>query len=243
MNRHAPKTIVRPGWFGTAVAADGVRAYFDAQNEQLINSDVKPGAVFIGDSITQLLEPNAFFPEAAGILINRGIGGDDSTYLRKRFEADALQLAPELVVMLIGTNDMGLRLELLNDAITGTICDNVTVMAAQANERHIRLAIGSILPVWGPAFYPVPEFTRRRNAQVVACNSRLLMIAQDHRAIYVDYHAAMLDENNQLRKNLSEDGIHPNYDGFVVMMGVLQKTLRRESVFVLNKEGVSICGT
>lgn len=239
MNSHAPKTIVRPGLFGTAVFADGWRPYFDAQNEQFINSGVRPGAVFIGDSITQLLEPNAFFPEAAGILINRGIGGDDSTYLRKRFEADALQLAPELVVMLIGTNDMGLRLELLNDAITDTICDNISAMAAQAKERHTRLAIGSILPVWGPAFYPVPEFTRRRNAQIAACNSRLLMIAQDHRAIYVDYHAAMLDENNHLRRQLSDDGIHPNYDGFVVMMAVLRETLHRERVFVLKKAG---CG-
>jgi lysophospholipase L1-like esterase len=237
MNSHGQKTVVRPGLFGTAVAADGLRAYFDAQNEQFIRSGARPAAVFIGDSITQLLEPNAFFPEAHGILINRGIGGDDTAYLRKRFEADALQLSPELIVMLIGTNEMGLRLELLNDAITGTICDNVAAMAAQAKQHQARLAICSILPVWGPAFYPVPEFTRRRNAQIVACNSRLLTIAQDHGALYVDYHAAMLDENHQLQKNLSDDGIHPNYDGFVVMMGVLQQTLRRAGIVVLN--GVS----
>ena len=235
MTSQPPKPVIRPGLFGTAVAADGLRAYFDAKNEQFICSGVRPAAVFIGDSITQLLEPNAFFPEVNGILINRGIGGDDTAYLRKRFEADALQLSPELIVMLIGTNDMGLRLELLNDAITGTICDNVAAMAAQAKQHHTRLAICSILPVWGPSFYPVPEFTRRRNAQIVACNSRLLAIAQDHGALYVDYHAAMLDENNQLWRTLSDDGIHPNYDGFVVMMGVLRQTLRRAGIVVLNK--------
>ena len=39
------------------------------------------------------------------MVINRGIGGDTTEYLEKRWEADCLQLKPKVAIVMIGVND------------------------------------------------------------------------------------------------------------------------------------------
>jgi lysophospholipase L1-like esterase len=63
--------------------------------------------VFLGDSITQgwtTLKKD--FPELK--VANRGIGGDTTRGVLYRLDADVLSLEPAAVVLLIGTNDLGL---------------------------------------------------------------------------------------------------------------------------------------
>ena len=87
--------VVNPGLFSVGVAADSRRGEFDFGNESLVLQEMRPDFVFIGDSITHLWELQAFFGSTGKVLINRGIGGDISTYVLKRFEADVIQLQPK----------------------------------------------------------------------------------------------------------------------------------------------------
>ena len=98
-------TLIRPGEFGLVVAADARRGVFDSHNEALLAKGVPIATVFIGDSITDMWALDAFFRSTSGLLVNRGIGGDRSPYVRRRFEADVLQLRPRLAVILIGVNN------------------------------------------------------------------------------------------------------------------------------------------
>ena len=75
---------IRPGEFGLAVAADSRRGVFDYHNEALLARVVPIAAVFIGDSITDMWALDAFFQSTSGFLVNRGIGGDRSPYVRRR---------------------------------------------------------------------------------------------------------------------------------------------------------------
>src|SRR5579862_2838998 len=84
--------IVRPGEFGLAVAADSRRYVFDMHNEALIVREVPVAAVFIGDSITDMWALDTFFRARDGLVVNRGIGGDRTPFVRRRLEADVLQL-------------------------------------------------------------------------------------------------------------------------------------------------------
>src|SRR5918911_3039461 len=94
--------LIRPGELGLVVAADPRRGVFDSHNEALLAKDVPIAAVFIGDSITDMWALDVFFPTTSGFIVNRGIGGDRTPYVRRRFEADVLQLHPRLAVIMIG---------------------------------------------------------------------------------------------------------------------------------------------
>jgi lysophospholipase L1-like esterase len=216
--------------FGSAVAADGRRMEFNIGNESLIAEGVRPHAVFIGDSITHIWELQAYFGGSERIIANRGIGGDVSEYVRKRFAADALQLKPELIVMLIGTNDMGWVLEQLDDTVTDRLCENVESMVKDACAEGITIAVASVLPIWGPSWYPVPEFVARKNAQIVEANRRLKIVVEENGGIYVDYHFHMLDNNGILPRDLAEDGVHPQSAGYVIMAKTLRETLAKNGI-------------
>ncbi len=222
--------VIRPGMFSLGVAADSRRVEFDYCNESLLLAGVRPDVLFIGDSITHLWELQAYFGGTGKILVNRGIGGDITTYLRKRFAADALQLTPRLIVMKIGTNDLGWMLEQLNDELTETVPENIAAIVADANAAGIPIAICSILPIWGPSWYPNEEFTTRKNVQIAEVNRRLKAIAEQQGAIYVDYYSAMVAPDGALPRELADDGVHPHAVGYTMMARILRETLAAHAI-------------
>lgn len=225
------ESVLKPGMFGTAAAADSRRQEFDFGNEQLLLAGVRPDALFIGDSITHLWELQAYFG-AGKVVINRGIGGDISTHVRRRFAADALQLQPRLVVMKIGTNDLGWGLDQLSDASADTVCENIAAMAADAQAAGVPLAICSILPVWGPNWYPSEEFQKLKNAQIISVNARLRAIAEETGAIYVDYFSRMVGPDGLLPRDYADDGVHPHAVGYSIMAQVLRETLTGQGILL-----------
>jgi lysophospholipase L1-like esterase len=44
-------------------------------------------------------------------------------------------------------------------------------------------------------------------------------------ATYVDYFSAMVDEKGFLKENLSEDGIHPNVEGYKIMTKIVGEAI------------------
>lgn len=68
--------------------------------------------VFFGDSITEFLPVSDWYGEysvkSGYELYNRGIGGDTTFGLYKRAKENVTCIKPSCVVILIGTNDLGL---------------------------------------------------------------------------------------------------------------------------------------
>ena len=61
------ESVLKPGLFGVAAAADSRRYEFDSGNEELLLAGVRPDVVFIGDSITHLWEVQAYFGGSGAI--------------------------------------------------------------------------------------------------------------------------------------------------------------------------------
>jgi lysophospholipase L1-like esterase len=59
----------------------------------------------------------------------------------------------------------------------------------------------------------------------VALNAWLKAYAQRRHAIYLDYHSAMKDERDGMRKEYSEDGVHPNEAGYRAMAPLAQRAI------------------
>lgn len=233
MTTFSRESVIRPGLFGDNCAADARRMEFDFCNESLLAAGVKPDFLFIGDSITHIWELQAYFGGTGKVLINRGIGGDISTNVRRRFEADALQLRPNVMVMMIGTNDLCWEPHLLNDGLSDVVCDNITAMATAASVAGITLAVCSILPVWGPEWLQgEPEFAPRKNVQITQINSRLRALPEKTGAIYVDYHRAMVGGDGALRHALADDGVHPHSVGYTIMARVLRETFAEHGISI-----------
>lgn len=225
-------SVIKPGTFGTFYAADSRRGEFDRFNESLLCEGVRPDALFIGDSITHFWELAPYFGTTGKIVINRGIGGDISTMVRKRFEADAIQLKPRLIVMCIGTNDLGWDVISLNEATIGTVSENIAAMIDAAKEAGIPVAVCALPPMWG-CFWHTPEFTTKKIQILIEANKRLKPMVEDRGAIWVDYHTAMAEESGEMRRELADDGVHPTAAGYAVMAKVLKETLAEAGVDAL----------
>ncbi len=172
--------VLKPGMFEEGAAANSRRVEFDYCNESLVLTGVRPDVLFIGDSITHIWELQAYFGGTGTILVNRGIGGDISTNVRRRFAADALQLRPKAIVLKIGTNDLGWEPAALNEALSDVVCENITAMTRDARAAGIAMAVCSILPVWGPNWLSDEDaavFAPRKNAQITVMNARLRAMA------------------------------------------------------------------
>ena len=174
--------------------------------------------VFMGDSITDSWDDpkyGGFFPGKS--YINRGISGQTTPQMLIRFRPDVIDLKPKVVVILAGTNDLaGNTGPTTIQAIEG----NLMSMAELANANGIRVVFASVLPVSDYEMRdgkPIVQTSRRPPAQILELNKWLKDYAAAHHHTYLDYFSAMVDDKGFLKNELSDDGLHPNAQGYVVM--------------------------
>jgi len=181
-----------------------------AKNEQRV--------VFMGDSITDSWDDprmGGFFPGKP--YVNRGISGQTTPQMLIRFRPDVIDLKPKVVVILAGTNDLAGN---TGPTTLEAIEDNLTSMAELATANGIRVVFASVLPVSDYEIRdgkPIVQTVRRPPDQILALNKWMKEFAQTHHHVYLDYFSAMADDKGFLKDALSNDGLHPNAEGYVVM--------------------------
>ncbi len=174
--------------------------------------------VFMGNSITEgwsRLDPD-FWKDKP--YVNRGISGQTTPQMVLRFKQDVIDLKPKVVVILAGTNDIA--------GNTGPMPleqsrDNIIAMAQLAKANGIKVVLSSVIPAfdfpWRPGLEPAPK--------IVALNQMIKAYCDANKVVYLDYHTAMKDERNGLKKELGYDGVHPNEAGYKVMGPLAEKAI------------------
>jgi lysophospholipase L1-like esterase len=166
--------------------------------------------VFMGDSITELWKvahPD-FFGEN---YIDRGISGQTTAQMLVRFRQDVIALKPAVVHLLAGTNDFaGNGGPTTLDAIK----NNIISMVDLAIANDIRVVLGSVPPAGAFPWRPTVLEPAQR---IVELNEWLRRFAREKNLIYVDYHEPLADERDAMKQTFSNDGVHPNRDGYSVM--------------------------
>jgi lysophospholipase L1-like esterase len=180
--------------------------------------------VFMGDSITDGWKLASYFPSKP--YINRGISGQTTPQMLVRFRPDVIALKPQVVVILAGTNDIaGNTGPMTLEAIEG----NLASMFELARASDIRVVIASVLPVSDYAKNtegkPINQTTRRPPEKIIAINEWLKKQAAQNGLTYLDYFSAMVDEKGFLKEELSNDGLHPNDKGYVVMQPLVEQAI------------------
>jgi len=178
--------------------------------------------VFMGDSITDGWNLSEYFP--AKPYVNRGIGGQTTPQMLIRFRPDVIDLHPRLVVILAGTNDIGgntgpMRLE--------DIENNIASMAELARVHDIGVILASVLPVHNYTPEAELRLIRRPPAKIPDLNRWLKDYCTKNHCLYLDYFSAMVNEKGMLRKELAQDGLHPNDEGYKVMAPLAEKAIEK----------------
>lgn len=174
--------------------------------------------VFMGNSITQGWgEENPEFFEGKSY-INRGISGQTTPQMLVRFRPDVVNLKPKAVVILAGTNDIAGN---TGPSTLEMIEDNIASMVEIAKANNIKVVLCSVLPAydypWKPGLEPAQK--------IVDLNKWIKDYAEKNEIIYVDYFTSMANERNGLKKEYSEDGVHPNLAGYKIMEPLVEKAI------------------
>jgi lysophospholipase L1-like esterase len=194
------------------------------------NAALKPPAagesrvVFFGDSITDIWHLDEYF--AGKPYINRGIGGQTTPQMLVRFRQDVIDLHPKVVIILAGTNDIAgntgpMRLE--------DIEDDYASIADLARANGIKLIYSSVLPVHNYTERSKDFFAQRSPEKILALNAWLKNYCAEaaHACIYLDYFSAVVDDKGLLKKELADDGLHPNAVGYKVMAPMAEAAIEK----------------
>lgn len=185
-----------------------------AKNEQRV--------VFMGDSITDAWDLPKYFPGKP--YVNRGISAQTTPQMLLRFYQDVIALHPRVVVILAGTNDIAGNTGPLT---VPEIENNYASMADLARANHIAVIFSSVTPVNNYTPRSQRFFAERSMDKIRELNRWLQSYTKQEGDIYLDYYSHMLDDKGLLRRDLAEDGLHPNDTGYRIMAGLAQKAIDR----------------
>jgi lysophospholipase L1-like esterase len=178
--------------------------------------------VFFGDSITDIWHLDQYFPGKN--YINRGIGGQTTSQMLVRFRQDVIDLRPKAVVILAGTNDIA--------GNTGPIANsdieaNLSSLADLARAHGIRVVYSSVLPVYNYTEKSKDFFAQRPPARILELNAWLKQYCAKNGIVYLDYFSATVDDKGMLRRELADDGLHPNDAGYKIMTPLAEAAIAK----------------
>ena len=177
--------------------------------------------VFMGDSITQGWKLDQSFP--AKPYVNRGISGQTTPQMLVRFRADVVELKPAVVVILAGTNDIAGN---TGPMTLKQIEENLASMSDIARANGIRVVLSSVMPVFPSE--KVPQFFRERPPEkIVELNKWIHEYCKREHLVYLDYFSAMVGADGLLKRELADDGLHPNEAGHKVMVPLAEAAIEK----------------
>ena len=202
--------------------------------------------VFIGDSITDCgrarpLREGAFGALGNGYVqfvdaflgatkpdlrlrtLNMGVGGDTVRDLEARWQADVLDLKPQIVSVMIGINDVWRQFDapLAKETHVGPeeYRDTLDRLLARTSPHVERMLVAS-------PFYVEPNKADRMRARMDEYGACAQEVAIQHGAVWIDVQAAFDAIMRHVSpQSLSGDRVHPNATGHAVITRAFLKAV------------------
>lgn len=197
-------------------------ARFRTYSEQNASVTVRPKAVLLGDSITELwakYDPEFF---AENNFIGRGISGQTTSQILVRMNPDVVAHRPKYVVILCGINDLAYNAGYAPSV--ERMLGSIRSMCDIARANKIKPLVCALLPSYRCSWRA--EASADMLDRVIEFNSLLKDYAAKERIPYVDYFTLFADEEGKMPKEYSPDTIHPNPAGYEKMEEYLLRFLK-----------------
>ena len=179
-------------------------------------ASANPLVVFFGDSITNNwgIYRGPFF--SANNFICKGVSGETTGSMLKRYASDVIDQHPQAVVILAGTNDIAQK-----DGVHVTaeqISSNIFLMAKMAQGAGIKVVLCSLLPSSGYGLIPT-------------LNTIIEEWAVNNNCEYVDYYSMFVQADGSLDPKFTTDNCHLVAEGYYIMeqaiMPILESMLNK----------------
>lgn len=194
-----------------------------------------PSALFLSLLASFLFVSPSLRGDALEVL-NRGIGGNNSRHLLKRVDSDVLAAEPDLVVLMVGTNDM------LNSGAAVPLEEyraNLRTLAEQILGAGARLVLMTIPPCDEPALFsrhPRAFFeTRSPGERIADANAEVVRLAKEMGIPVVDVFQILNSigapgpDASSVLRNLANcgvnDGVHPTPEGYRLIATALYQEI------------------
>ena len=203
-------------------------AHFKTMHEKFLKrrSEGPIDVLFLGDSITEgwsgrgkaLWEKNYAPLNAA----NFGIGGDRTQHVLWRIDNGELDgISPKVLVLLIGTNNIGYEPAEILKADTKII-----------QEIHDKLPQTKVLVL---AIFPRgadPKGTDKKDEntatfreKIIEVNKGLALLDDGNKTRFLDFGSKFLDDDNKIPKDIMPDALHPNAKGYQIWVDAMNPLL------------------
>ena len=203
----------------------GVVLYIDKEpvNVQKVvkNEIVNPNILMLGDSITEMYDLNEFYGEDK-LIVNSGISGNRADAILNDLKARAYIYNPSKVFLLIGINDI-----LWDEASEDYVYEKTIEIVEHVKEKlpNTKIYIESIYPINSEMnnHFDTVDIDRVKST-IVGVNDKLKTYSKDNPDIkYIDLYNELLGDNDELNMTYSDDGLHPNEEGYKIITDILKK--------------------
>ena len=175
--------------------------------------------VFIGDSITDGYRLDDYYGELSLATYNRGIGGDTTDGVLRRLDVSLFDINPSKIVLMIGTNDIS------GGRSNDEILNNYREILSEIKERlpETEVYCMSIIPQ-NSLFVSESAELEKRTEIIIEVNREIKELSERMGYQYVNIFDG-LSENNILKAEYTEDGLHLNHKGYIVWTEILKPLL------------------
>lgn len=177
---------------------------------------------FLGDSLTEFwpVVGKEVWQKEFGQLhvLNCGVSGDTTQNILYRItHGEFDRIAPKVVVVLAGINNLGLQADLAPEDLARGVRKIVGTVRAKSPTSKVLLL--SIFPSAEPA-----DPIRQR---ILETNKRLALLQDNASIFYLDLYPAFLDKDGVFPPAISPDGTHLNAKGYQIWADAMRPTLQK----------------
>ena len=172
-------------------------------------TDSRETFVFLGDSLTQEGRWAEWFPDVNAL--NFGVGGDTTDDALARLD-DVIATSPDVIVLLIGTNDLGTRQNVEH------LVRNVETICVELRRAlpGSRMLVQSVMPRG-----------REFAARIQDANIHIRQFTSTVRAQFLELWPAFALEDGELNPAYSDDRLHLTAAGYDAWLDELRPALDR----------------